>query len=79
MDRVLYKLCNAVCTSPLRHPFEQPFVHNAWLVARDDVDRRFLNDLTDMTSMVGIYLTIIPRVRMGSESIAHDAESRMGY
>ena len=25
------------------------------------------------------YLTIIPRVRMGSESIAHEAEGRMGY
>ena len=26
-----------------------------------------------------VYLTIIPRVRMGSESIAHEAEGRMGY
>ena len=26
-----------------------------------------------------IYLTIIPLVRMGSESIAYGAESRMGY
>ena len=25
------------------------------------------------------YLTIIPRARMGSESIAHEAEDRMGY
>ena len=25
------------------------------------------------------YLTIIPRARMGSESIAHEAEGRMGY
>ena len=25
------------------------------------------------------YLTIIPRVRMGSESIAHEAEGRTGY
>ena len=25
------------------------------------------------------FLTIIPRARMGSESIAHDAEGRMGY
>ena len=25
------------------------------------------------------YLTIIPRARMGSESIAHGAEGRMGY
>ena len=26
-----------------------------------------------------VYLTIIPRARMGSESIAHEAEVRMGY
>ena len=25
------------------------------------------------------YLTIIPRARMGCESIAHEAEGRMGY
>ena len=25
------------------------------------------------------YLTIIPRARMGSESIAHEAEGRVGY
>ena len=25
------------------------------------------------------YLTIIPRARMGSESIVHEAEGRMGY
>ena len=25
------------------------------------------------------YLTIIPQARMGSESIAHEAEGRMGY
>ena len=25
------------------------------------------------------YLTIIPRARMGSESIAHEAEGQMGY
>ena len=25
------------------------------------------------------YLTIIPRARMGSESIAHETEGRMGY
>ena len=25
------------------------------------------------------FLTIIPRARMGSEPIAHDAEGRMGY
>ena len=29
-------------------------------------------------SLGGEYLTIIPRARMGSESIAHEAEGRMG-
>ena len=28
---------------------------------------------------IGGYLTIIPRARMGSESIAHEAEGRMVY
>ena len=28
---------------------------------------------------IGEYLTIIPRARMGYESIAHEAECRMGY
>ena len=26
-----------------------------------------------------VYLTIIPRAQMGCESIAHEAEGRMGY
>ena len=26
-----------------------------------------------------VYLTIIPRAQIGSESIAHEAEGRMGY
>ena len=29
--------------------------------------------------IVRVYLTIIPRAPMGSESIAHEAEGRMGY
>ena len=29
--------------------------------------------------MFEYYLTIIPRARMGYESIAHEAEGRMGY
>ena len=33
-----------------------------------------------MTLVVrNIYLTIIPRARMGYESIAHEAEGQMGY
>ena len=35
----------------------------------------FLNFLRNLLSS----LTIIPRARMGSESIAHEAEGRMGY
>ena len=31
------------------------------------------------TLSIAIYLTIIPRARMGCESIAHEAEGRMGY
>ena len=30
-------------------------------------------------SLVEVYLTVIPRVQMGSESIAHEAEGRIGY
>ena len=32
-----------------------------------------------LTAHYSGYLTIIPRARMGSESIAHEAEGRMGY
>ena len=28
---------------------------------------------------MGVYLTIIPQARIGSESIAQEAEGRMGY
>ena len=31
------------------------------------------------TFIQSIYLAIIPRARMGSESVAHEAEGRMGY
>ena len=34
---------------------------------------------SEPTAMKKRYLTIIPRARMGSESIAQEAESRMGY
>ena len=30
-------------------------------------------------SLVEVYLTVIPRVQMGSESIAREAEGRIGY
>ena len=32
-----------------------------------------------MGLIIAYYLTIIPRARMGSESIGHEAEGRMGY
>ena len=35
--------------------------------------------ITCLLDCVEVYLTIIPRARMGSESIAHEAEGRMGY
>ena len=34
---------------------------------------------SEPTAMKKTYLTIIRRARMGSESIAHEAEGRMGY
>ena len=30
-------------------------------------------------SLVEVYLTVIPRVQMGSESIVHEAEGQIGY
>ena len=33
----------------------------------------------DIINLSNTYLIIIPRARMGSESIAHEAEGRMGY
>ena len=32
-----------------------------------------------LTTNLVSYSTVIPRARMGSESIAHEAEARMGY
>ena len=34
---------------------------------------------TNLTQKISGYLTIIPRARMGYESIAHEAEGQMGY
>ena len=34
--------------------------------------------LSNWSTLAG-YLTVIPQARMGSESIAHEAEGRMGY
>ena len=42
--------------------------------------RRVLNMLINFGTLVFVVsLTIIPRARMGSESIAHEVEGRMGY
>ena len=35
--------------------------------------------ISSINGSFGHYLTIIPRARMGSESIAHEAEGRMDY
>ena len=40
---------------------------------------RILSYNGDIHYKARVYLTIIPRALMGSESIAHDAEDRMGY
>ena len=42
-------------------------------------ERRFLFSEFALGKSQYLYLTIIPRARMGSESIAHEAEGRMGY
>ena len=34
--------------------------------------------LSNWSTLAG-YLTVIPQAQMGSESIAHEAEGRMGY
>ena len=34
---------------------------------------------TAIDRTTSVYLTMIPRARMGCESIAHDAEDQMGY
>ena len=41
----------------------------------------FLSDAPALNNpySFAFFLTIIPRVRMGYESIAHEAEGRMGY
>ena len=40
---------------------------------------RSLNGFTWQYMGINGYLTVIPGVRMGYESIAHEAEGRMGY
>ena len=41
---------------------------------------KFQRDLSTFKSFdLTVYLTIIPRARMGSESIAHEAEAQIGY
>ena len=61
----LYPVDNAI-DFPNTYPFEQ----NQARVLRINV--------TD-TCITDGYLTITPRARMGSESIAHEAEGPMGY
>ena len=41
--------------------------------------RSGVNMATTATFSCLRYLTIIPRARMGSKSIAHEAQGRMGY
>ena len=47
-----------------------------------DCENYIFQKVSKMGSVIGQkidYLTIIPRPRMGCESIAHEAEGRMGY
>ena len=47
-----------------------------------DCENYIFQKVTKMGSVIGQkidYLTIIPRPRMGCESIAHEAEGQMGY
>ena len=44
------------------------------LEEEDDYEERFM-----LWAFYAYYLTIIPRARMGCESIAHKAEGQMGY
>ena len=39
----------------------------------------WVSDHLDIKAFSVLYLTIIPRARMGCESIAHETEGRMGY
>ena len=42
--------------------------------------RGFVHDLlVSFLSYINDFLIILPRARIGSESIAHEAEGRMGY
>ena len=45
----------------------------------DDNDDKCNDGGNDEGVIDNDYLTIIPRARMGSQSIAHEAEGRIGY
>ena len=45
----------------------------------DDNDDKCNDDGNDEGVIDNDYLTTIPRARMGSQSIAHEAEGRIGY
>ena len=64
--RLQNKAVRIMNDTPLRDPIVPYYANSGLLKFRDIVK-------------LDIYLTIIPRARMGYESIAHEAEGRMGY
>ena len=52
------------------------FTSHLEILSIDSLVLVFVHSLVLSTEL---YLTIIPRVRMGSESMAHEVEGQMGY
>ena len=50
-----------------------------WSVGSIRFSENFTGHGCQLNIYIYIYLPIIPRARMGYESIAHEAEGRMGY
>ena len=73
---------SSCCNSELKQQDTTKGVHSlsaVFLRAAKMFHHAFL--LTRSLTMLGqkVYLTIIPRARMGYESVAHEADGRMGY
>ena len=75
---LLYLVCSYVCFVL----FSQPAAASVWFNGFTSLYKSlmFIASLSiTQYDWYHTYLTIIPRARMGSESIAHEAEGRMGY
>ena len=84
------KVCNTsvLVVSKMLDAFKKILKHNVLYDSRSIYHRQstnipptFKSHRIDRvsTTILAKYLTIIPRARMGSESIAHEAKDRMGY